>query len=52
MGAYQGVACSPHPKAAHDKFHTFAKSVRILPLSLAVAERWVESYKGTKAAMK
>jgi tRNA(fMet)-specific endonuclease VapC len=41
MEAYQGVLRSPHPKAAQDKFHTFAKSVLILPLSITVAERCV-----------
>jgi tRNA(fMet)-specific endonuclease VapC len=39
MEAFQGVERSPSPKEAHDKFHAFAGSVLILPLSVAVAER-------------
>jgi tRNA(fMet)-specific endonuclease VapC len=39
MEAYQGVLRSPHPQVAREKFHTFTKSVLILPISLVVAER-------------
>jgi tRNA(fMet)-specific endonuclease VapC len=39
MGAFQGVARSPHPEEAHDKFQAFMESVLILPFSFAVAER-------------
>jgi tRNA(fMet)-specific endonuclease VapC len=39
MEAFQGVTRSLHPKEAHAKFHAFAKSIPILPLSIAVAER-------------
>jgi tRNA(fMet)-specific endonuclease VapC len=39
MEAFQGVTRSPQPKEAHAKFRTFAKSIPVLPLSLAVAER-------------
>jgi tRNA(fMet)-specific endonuclease VapC len=39
MEAFQGVTRSPHPEEAHRKFRSFAKSIPILPLSLAVAER-------------
>jgi hypothetical protein len=36
MGAFQGVARSPQPEAAHDKFQAFTESVLILPFSFAV----------------
>ena len=39
MEAFQGVTRSPHPEEAHRKFRAFAKSMPILPLSIAVAER-------------
>jgi tRNA(fMet)-specific endonuclease VapC len=39
QGVTQGVARSPHPEKAHGKFRAFAKSISILPLSLAVAKR-------------
>jgi tRNA(fMet)-specific endonuclease VapC len=39
MEAFQGVARSPYPKEAQGKFRALAKSMPILPLSLAVAER-------------
>src|SRR5918996_515933 len=39
MEAFQGVTRSSHPEEAQAKFRTFAKSIPILPLSLAVAER-------------
>jgi predicted nucleic acid-binding protein len=39
METFQGIERSPNPEAAHDKFHAFAGSVLILPLSVAVAER-------------
>jgi predicted nucleic acid-binding protein len=39
MGAFQGITRSPHPNEAHAKFRAFAKSIPVLPLSLAVAER-------------
>jgi tRNA(fMet)-specific endonuclease VapC len=39
MEAFQGVARSPHPEEAQAKFRSLAKSIPILPLSLAVAER-------------
>jgi predicted nucleic acid-binding protein len=39
MEAFQGVARSPHPEKAQAKFRSLAKSIPILPLSLAVAER-------------
>jgi predicted nucleic acid-binding protein len=39
MGAFQGVARSPHPEEAHDKFQAFTESMLILPFSFAVAER-------------
>ena len=39
MEVFQGVTWSPHPDEAHAKFRTFAKSIPILPLSIAVAER-------------
>jgi tRNA(fMet)-specific endonuclease VapC len=39
MEAFQGVTRSPHPAEAHSKFRAFAKSIPVLPLSLAVAER-------------
>jgi predicted nucleic acid-binding protein len=39
MEAFQGVARSPQPEEAHDKFQAFTKSVLILPFSFGVAER-------------
>jgi predicted nucleic acid-binding protein len=39
MEAFQGVARSPHPEEAQAKFRSLAKSILILPLSIAVAER-------------
>jgi tRNA(fMet)-specific endonuclease VapC len=39
MEAFQGVARSPRLEEAQAKFRTLAKSIPILPLSLAVAER-------------
>jgi tRNA(fMet)-specific endonuclease VapC len=39
MEAFQGVARSPEPDAAYDKFQAFTESVLILPFSFAVAER-------------
>jgi tRNA(fMet)-specific endonuclease VapC len=39
METFQGVTRSPHPEEAHAKFRAFAKSIPVLPLSLAVAER-------------
>jgi tRNA(fMet)-specific endonuclease VapC len=39
MEAFQGVARSTEPEAAHDKFQAFTESVLILPFSFAVAER-------------
>jgi tRNA(fMet)-specific endonuclease VapC len=39
MEAFQGVARSPQPEEAQAKFRTLAKSIPVLPLSLAVAER-------------
>jgi tRNA(fMet)-specific endonuclease VapC len=39
MEAFQGVTRSPHPAEAQAKFRSFAKSIPVLPLSIAVAER-------------
>jgi tRNA(fMet)-specific endonuclease VapC len=39
MEAFQGITRSPHPEEAHTKFRAFAKSIPVLPLSIAVAER-------------
>jgi tRNA(fMet)-specific endonuclease VapC len=39
MEVFQGVTRSPQPTAARTKFRAFAKSIPILPLSIAVAER-------------
>jgi tRNA(fMet)-specific endonuclease VapC len=39
MEAFQGVTRSPRPEEALAKFRAFAKSIPVLPLSLAVAER-------------
>jgi tRNA(fMet)-specific endonuclease VapC len=39
MEVFQGITRSPHPEEAHTKFRAFAKSIPILPLSIAVAER-------------
>ena len=39
MEAFQGVVRSEQPEEASEKFHAFADSVLILPLSFAVAER-------------
>jgi predicted nucleic acid-binding protein len=39
MEAFQGVARSPHPEEAQAKFRSLTKSIPILPLSIAVAER-------------
>jgi tRNA(fMet)-specific endonuclease VapC len=39
MEAFQGVTRIPEPKQAHAKFRALAKSIPVLPLSLAVAER-------------
>jgi tRNA(fMet)-specific endonuclease VapC len=39
MEAFQGVTRSPQPDAAHAKFRVFTKSIPVLPLSIAVAER-------------
>jgi tRNA(fMet)-specific endonuclease VapC len=39
MEAFQGIVRSPQPKEASAKFRSFAKSIPVLPLSLAVAER-------------
>jgi tRNA(fMet)-specific endonuclease VapC len=39
MEAFQGVTRSPHPEEAYAKFRAFIKSIPILPLSIAVAER-------------
>jgi tRNA(fMet)-specific endonuclease VapC len=43
MEAFQDIARSPHPEEAQAKFRTLAKSIPILPLSLAVAERCARS---------
>jgi tRNA(fMet)-specific endonuclease VapC len=39
MEAFQGVERSPQPEEALAKFQAFTNSVRILPFSLAVAQR-------------
>jgi tRNA(fMet)-specific endonuclease VapC len=39
MEAFQGIVRSPQPTEANAKFRAFAKSIPVLPLSLAVAER-------------
>jgi predicted nucleic acid-binding protein len=39
MEAFQGVARSSHPEEAQAKFQILAKSIPILTLSIAVAER-------------
>jgi predicted nucleic acid-binding protein len=39
MGSFQGVVRSPYAEKAQSKFRALAKSIPILPLSLAVAER-------------
>jgi tRNA(fMet)-specific endonuclease VapC len=39
MEAFQGVTRSPKPQEATSKFRSFAKSIPVLPLSVAVAER-------------
>src|SRR5918992_5631595 len=38
MEAFQGVAQSPSPRQAREKFHAFLTGVLILPFSFAVAE--------------
>jgi tRNA(fMet)-specific endonuclease VapC len=39
MEAFQGVTRSPYPEEAQAKFRAFIKSISVLPLSIAVAER-------------
>jgi predicted nucleic acid-binding protein len=39
MEVFQGVTRSPQPEEAHTKFRAFVKSIPVLPLSFAVAER-------------
>src|ERR671919_391429 len=39
MEAFQGITRSPHPEEAQTRFRAFTKSIPVLPLSLAVAER-------------
>jgi predicted nucleic acid-binding protein len=39
MEAFQGIARSPEPEKAREKFQAFIDGVLILPCSFAVAER-------------
>jgi tRNA(fMet)-specific endonuclease VapC len=52
MEAFQGVTRSPHPQEANAKFRSFAKSIPVLPLSLAVAERCARLREALKSQNK
>jgi tRNA(fMet)-specific endonuclease VapC len=52
MEAFQGVAQSPNPRYAREKFHAFLTGVLILPFSFAVAERCARLRKTLKSQNK